>query len=125
MGKILITVLMLSTSVGWGQKTILFSWTPGSNPGWTACSSGNWCLTGFTLYEITTGIPVAVAQIPQTSTTYTMSPIPSNGSHSYELVQTGTNGNGSAVQSLNNPGLVVNCRKAGLWRTCSIGKHWQ
>ena len=124
MRGLLLSGIMLGAIPTQAQKSILFTWIPGVNQGWTPCSSGHYCLTGFTLYEISTGTPVAVAQIPQTATTYTMSPLPSKGSHSYELVQTGTNGTGAAVQSLKNPGLVVNCRKAGLWRTCSIGKSW-
>lgn len=88
------------------------------------CSTGNYCLTGFTLYEITTGIPVVIVQIPQTTTTYKMTPLPSKGSHSYEVVQNGLNGAGTPIQSLSNPGLVINCVKAGLWRTCHVGKSW-
>src|ERR1700689_1566614 len=121
---LLLIALALTSSAALAQRSVQFTWAPGSNPGWTPCTSGTYCLTGFTLYEITTGTPVLMAHTLQTTTTYTLTPLPSKGSHSYELVQDGIDGAGAAVQSSGNPGLVINCKKAGLWRSCSIGKSW-
>ena len=107
------------------QRSINFSWAPGVNDGWAACTSGPACLTGFTLYEITTGTPVNIGTVPQSTTSMVLSPLPSVGSHSYELVQNGSV-NGSPVQSSGNPGLVINCRKnaENTGRICVEGKHW-
>jgi hypothetical protein len=122
--RFVIIALLAVSQVSLAQKSITFSWQPGISQGWQPCTSGNYCLTGFTLSEITTGIPVTIANIPQTTLTYNMSPLPSRGSHSYQLAQNGIDGTGTAVQSQGNPGVVINCTKFWWGRTCSVGKHW-
>lgn len=106
------------------QKAVHVSMAPGINPGWANCTSGTNCLTGFILFETTSGTPVQIASIPQTATTYTMG-YPSAGSHTYELVQGGLNGAGEVVQSEGNPGWVLNCTKVTGGRKCVLKKQWQ
>jgi hypothetical protein len=102
----------------------VFTWSQPASSGWQACSSGPYCLTGYVLYEISTGTPVAVATAPEGSLSLTITPQPSIGSHSYELAQTGLDQNGVPVQSTRNTGVVINCRKNGTGRLCVMGKHW-
>ena len=80
------------------QKSIAFTWTPGNNPGWVSCSTGTYCLTGYTFYEMTSGIPVAVAAVPETNTSLSLSILPSIGIHVYHLVQNGLDGTGSSAR---------------------------
>lgn len=118
-----VALLLLVAAPAFAQKGVKFSWTPGANPGWTVCASGNYCLTGYTLYETTSGALVAIASIPQADSSYVLSPLPSAGTHTYELAQDGISG-GAPVQSTGNPGAVVNCKKHVTWRSCSVGKVW-
>jgi hypothetical protein len=121
--KLLLGIILIAPAC-LAQKSLHFSWTPGSNPGWTECTSGPYCLTGYTLYETTNGTPVVVASIAQTDASVSISPLPSKGSHTYELVQNGTNEASVPVQSTGNPGIVINCWKSGSGRTCKSGKSW-
>lgn len=108
------------------QKTLQLTFTPAVNPGWVACAAGTYCLTGYTLYEMTSGAPVAVAAVPETNTSLSLLPLPSIGVHVYHLVQDGLDGTGSAVQSTGSPNIVVNCwenqEKNG--RGCAVGVSW-
>jgi hypothetical protein len=121
--RALLAVLLLSGSA-WAQKTVTLTWTPGSNPGWN-CVNNVYCLTGFTLYEQTSGAPVAVANAPQTSTSLSFTPPPAVGPHVYDLVQNGINGSGKPVQSADNPSIVITCWKNSYGRMCSVGKAWK
>jgi hypothetical protein len=120
--SILIGLLLGRTALA--QRSMAFSWSPGQNPGWTACLFGPHCLTGYTFYETTSGTPFTIATITQDKTSYTMMPIPSVGTHIYSVVQNGTDGNSKPTQSTTNPGIVINCWRVGLWRTCKPGKSW-
>jgi hypothetical protein len=121
--KLLLGILLFSP-VSLAQKAIQFTWDPGANPGWTSCTSGTHCLTGYTFYETTTGTPVVLASVPQNTTSYTLSTLPSKGFHTYTVAQNGLNGSGATVQSKGNPGIVINCWKTLWGRTCKPGKSW-
>jgi hypothetical protein len=121
--KWLVLVLVLS-GPAFAQKKLEFKWTPTPSPGWTVCSTGTYCLTGFTVYETTTGTPVPVVSAPQTSTTAILSTLPPSGYHSYEVAQNGLNSVGAPVKSLSNPGVVVNCTRNGPSRMCRTTKSW-
>jgi hypothetical protein len=121
---LLLSMLLLSASAS-AQKVVTLSWTPGSNPGWTeTCTTNSYCLTGYTLYEMTSGAPVAVASIGQNSTTVSITPPPPVGVHVYTVVQNGLNSAGAAVQSTCNPSIVLNCLKNSYGRTCRVGQSW-
>ena len=120
--SILIGLLLGRTALA--QRSIAFSWNQGTNPGWTACPAGRYCLTGYTFYETTSGIPVALATVSQSSPFFTMIPLPSRGLHIYSVAQNGINGSGAPTQSTGNPGVVVSCWKVGTGRNCKIGKIW-
>lgn len=104
-------------------KAIQVPIVPAESPGWNDCASGSYCLTGFTLYETTSGSPTPVAVLPQVATTYVMG-YPSAGSHTYEVVQDATNGVGSPIQSTGNHGFVLNCVKVSGGRKCVLKKQW-
>jgi hypothetical protein len=120
LARLVLGGILLSATACEAQKTVHMTWTQVVSPGWTACASGNYCLTGYTLYEGTS----ALASIPQSSTSYSF-PIPSVGSHVFTLIQNGIDGSGATVQSSGNPGFVVNCWKTIWGRNCKVGKQWQ
>lgn len=115
-------MVLLMSGYASAQKQIHLQWTEGNSPGWKSCTAGAYCLTGYTLYELT-AVPTQIALIPQASTTYSF-PIPPIGYHSYSLVQDGIYPAGSPVQSSGNHGFMVYCQKVSGWRTCSVKKRW-
>jgi hypothetical protein len=116
-------LLALALAVTPGERYIQFNWTQGVNPGWTSCTTGKFCLTGYTLYETTSGTPVALVTVNQHHTSYNIG-IPAPGQHTYQLVQNGLNGSGQAVQSSNNPTAVVSCtHPKGSGRQCTVLKQ--
>lgn len=121
----LIAILVaLLTPAAQAQKSIHVAWTAGLSPGWADCSTGDGCLTGYTVYETTSGVPVQIASLPQATPSYDL-PSPSVGVHTYAVAQNGINGKGVAVQSTANPGWVVSCWKTSYGRACKVGKVWQ
>jgi hypothetical protein len=106
------------------QHGVTFTWAAGMTPGWTSCTTGSYCLNGFAFYETTSGSPVQLAAVPQTTTSFFLTPLPSKGTHIYTVVQNGLGPSGAPVQSTGNPGIVVNCKKNGSGRRCVPGKSW-
>src|ERR1700722_15399059 len=103
--------LLSACPLSFGQHGVNFSWQPGPSPGWAVCPSTSNCLSGFTFYEITTGTPVSLAVVPQTTTNFDITPPPTIGSHTYQVVQDAIDSTGAPVQSVNNPGVVIWCYK--------------
>lgn len=123
-----IIAFLLVCPFSFGQASVGFTWNQGASPGWATCPSSSQCLSGYTFYEITTGTPVPLASIPQTGTSFSISPPPSIGSHTYQVAQDGIDSTGKPVQSLNNPGVVIWCSKVfyatGTGRKCVQKKAW-
>lgn len=122
-----ILACFLVSAAAMAQSSVAFKWFPRSTPGYTSCTSGSYCLTGFTLVDSwTLGSTSVVGTYPQSSTGTTVSPMPAVGTHVFTLAQNYTDGQGSAHQTTANPGIVVNCKKnaAKTGRTCSYGKSW-
>lgn len=120
-------VLCLLASSAMAQKPVGFTWAARPSPGYTACTSGPNCLTGFTLTDYwTLGDTTVVGHYPQSSTGTTISPTPGIGTHVYTLAQDYTDAQGVPHETTGNPGIVVTCRK-NFFRTgrvCSYGKTW-
>jgi hypothetical protein len=117
-------LIALCTPRALAQKQLQFKLTQVVAPGWSDCTTGDGCLTGYTIYETTSGVAVQVASVPQTATVYDL-PIPSVGVHTYAVTQNGINGLGLPVQSTGNPGVVVSCWKVTGGRQCKVGKVWE
>ena len=115
-------LLVLLSPVALAQKAIQFQWSAGPSPGWTTCTSGSYCLTGYSLYETTSGSPVLMAVVPQTATSY-VAPLPSVGYHLYQVTQNGLVA-GNTVHSAGNHTVSVNCTRVSGWRKCVPGKSW-
>jgi hypothetical protein len=81
--------------------SITFTWTGDGNPTWPACSTTvtTSCLTDFTLSDITNAPVVISSTIPESVLTYTLSPLPAVGSHTYSLFISGKDQSGNAVSS--------------------------
>lgn len=105
--------------------SVAFTWSSNAT-GYTNCTTGTYCLVGFTLYDVTSGTPEVVGIFPESSTGYTMPYLPSVGTHIYELAQNSLDGQGNPQQTTGNPGIVVNCWKTSkTTRVCKFGKVWK
>lgn len=125
MKRLAVLLLCLSAQAGMAQKHVQFTWKAGANPGWNDCTTGAWCLAGYSFYEMTSGNSVLLGSAPQASPTYSIVPMPSVGTHVYRVTQTGTDENGAPVESTCNQAIVLNCVKNNSGgRNCSIGKAW-
>lgn len=84
---------------------VTFTWSSGNSAtnGWPNCSSTitTTCVSGYTLADVTNSAsPVVIsANIGATATTYALTPLPAQGSHTYALV---TNGVGATTGSTDN-----------------------
>jgi hypothetical protein len=98
-------LLLLTFYPGFAQTSLVFNWHP--NPSnfanWPPCSKARkkMCQTGYSLSDITVAsAPVLIdAAIAQESTTYTVTPLPSAGPHTFSLVVNARNSSGKPVQS--------------------------
>jgi hypothetical protein len=98
-------LLLLTVFPACAQTSLVFTW--GSNPSnagnWPPCSKSvkKMCRTGYTLTDVTaTSAPVVVTStIAQDSTTYTITPLPSAGLHTYNLVVNAKNSMRKAIHS--------------------------
>src|SRR6201996_8357020 len=99
--------LMLATlAIGipaFGQSKIVFTWTSGNvgSIALPACSSTvtTSCVTGYTLTMDSTTTVAGPSSIGPTLTTFTQTPLPAVGSHSYSLVMNGFDAVGNAIVS--------------------------
>jgi hypothetical protein len=93
--------LFLFAVPAFAQSSVVFTWGNG-NPSIADCSATvtSSCLVGYTLTD-TTFSPGSVisSAILATALTYTESPLPSVGSHTYSLVATGKDQSGNPVSS--------------------------
>ena len=84
---------------------LIFSWVP--NPanatnGWNASCSATVktsCVSGYWLLETTNPANPFIAGIPAYAKTYTLTPLPSPGVHTYALQANGINAQGAMVHS--------------------------
>jgi hypothetical protein len=106
MKRILQLGILFATMMAFGaavaQTSIVFTWTNG-NTGSTAlpvcpATSPKACASGFTLSMDGTQI-AGPSSIGPTVTTYTQTPLPAVGSHSYSIVMNGFDATGAAIQS--------------------------
>lgn len=101
--KITICLMILMAMAAFGQSTVQFTWTGTGNPNVPACSSTvkTACLSGYTLTDVTTAAsPVVISStIAETALTYSESPLPSVGSHTWNLVVNGFDQSGNAISS--------------------------
>lgn len=83
--------------------SVNFTWNGNGNPNLPACSASvtSACLTTFTLSDITNAsAPVVVSSaIASTATTYSLTPLPAVGSHTYSLIISGKDQSGGAISS--------------------------
>jgi hypothetical protein len=103
--KTVLLLVSLAAVPVWAQSSIVFTWGP--NPSnastWPACSKSvtTMCQTGYTLSDVTTAsAPVVISStIAESAVTYTLTPLPSVGSHVYNLVIRARGIRGDAVKS--------------------------
>jgi hypothetical protein len=85
------------------RAQVVFTWSGTGNPSLSACSDTvkTSCISGFTLTDITTSsAPVVISSaIAESATTYTLSPLPAVGSHTWSLVVNGFDQSGNAIAS--------------------------
>lgn len=76
------------------------AWTGTGNPGVPNCTTTQTtaCLTTYTLTDTTTGTVVA-SNISANALSYTLSTLPTAGTHVYQLTINGVDGNGKTVAS--------------------------
>ncbi len=74
---------------------VVLSWTDSTTPVCTSAAP-NSCLTG---YGVSEGATVLSSNIAASATSYTITPLPSPGSHTYTLVAVGRDQNGATVVS--------------------------
>ena len=104
MKKTLLFVL-LSVASAFGQANqsgVIFTWTGTGNPALPSCSSTVTasCLTGYTLTDTTGSTPVVISStIPANALTYTETPLPSVGAHTWSLVVNGKDQSGNSISS--------------------------
>jgi hypothetical protein len=98
-------LLLLTVFPACAQTSLVFTWGPNpSNAGyWPPCSKSvkKMCRTGYTLTDVTaTSAPVVITStIAQDSTTYTITPLPSAGLRTYNLVVNAKNSVRKVVHS--------------------------
>lgn len=84
------------------QSKVVLTWTSGNtgSNALPACpaTSPTSCVTGYTLSMDGTQV-AGPSSIGPTATTYTQTPLPAPGSHSYSLVMNGFDALGAAIQS--------------------------
>jgi hypothetical protein len=104
-------LLLLTVFPACAQTSLVFTWGPNpSNAGnWPPCSKSvkRMCRTGYTLIDVTaTSAPVVITStIAQDSTTYTITPLPSAGLRTYNLVVNAKNSVRKVVHS--DPAIVT------------------
>lgn len=92
------------------QSSLVFNWSrnPSSDAAWAPCSKlvKTMCRTGYTLRDVTTVLaPVVVkSTITESALTYTLTPLPSPGTHVYDLV---TNARGRKGDAVHSPPAIV------------------
>lgn len=99
-----ILILALSPFASFAQTgSVNFTWSGNGNPNLPACSGTvtNTCLTTFTIADITTAsTPVVISSaIASTATSYTLTPLPTVGSHTYSLIISGKDQSGNSISS--------------------------
>jgi hypothetical protein len=97
----LLFLLLLSSPV-FAQSGEVFTWVNG-NPTLPDCSATvtSSCLTGYILTDATVSPGTVInSTIPATALTYTETPLPGVGSHTYSLVATGKDQSGNSASSV-------------------------
>ena len=96
-------ILLLLPLGAHAQSAVQFNWTGDGNTGMPACpaTTPKSCVSGYTLTDITVATaPVVLSSaIAETALTYTESPLPSVGSHTWSLVVNGYDQSGNAISS--------------------------
>lgn len=102
--KHLIKLLFLFAIPAMAQTAIVFTWTNGNtgSSAYPACTSTvtKSCVTGFTLMMDGSTTVAGPSSIGPTLTTYTQTPLPAVGTHSYVLTMNGFDGVGNAIVSV-------------------------
>lgn len=103
MKSFILSLLFLASSAFAQTTGIIFNWTGNGNAGVPTCSSTvtSSCLTTFTLTDTTTTTsPVVLSSaILPSALTYTLSPLPPTGTHTYSLMINGLDSSGLPVSS--------------------------
>jgi hypothetical protein len=98
-------ILLLTVFPACAQTSLVFTWQP--NPSnadrWPPCSKSvkKMCRTGYTLTDVAaTSAPIVItSSIARDTSTYRLVPLPSPGSHTYNMVVNARDGAGKAVHS--------------------------
>jgi hypothetical protein len=101
----LFCMLLLTVFPACAQTSLVFTWAP--NPSnadrWPPCSKSvkKMCRTGYTLIDVTAGsAPIVItSSIARDTSTYRLIPLPSPGSHTYNMVVNAKDGAGKAIHS--------------------------
>lgn len=101
MMKLVLALLLFSSSAFAQSPGIVFTWSSNGNPGVPACSTTvtTSCLTTFTITDTTSAPVVISSTIPSTVLTYTLTPEPAPGAHTYSLALSGKDQTGKAISS--------------------------
>ena len=104
MKKLAIFAMMLSSSAAFAQAgSVIFTWSGDGNTSLPGCSATvtTACLTTFTLSDTTVAAtPVVISStIPYNVLTYTLTPLPAVGAHTYSLMISGKDQSGNAISS--------------------------
>lgn len=101
----LFLMLLFTVFPAYAQTSIVFTW--GTNPSdgdrWLPCSKSvkKMCRAGYTLTDVTaTSAPIVItSSIPKDSYTYSLTPLPSPGLHTYNIVVNAKGAVGKALYS--------------------------
>jgi hypothetical protein len=91
-GILLLFSWCLAVGAASAQTKVVFAWTPPGTSGWATCNLtatppvNSGCVKDYALVDVTTSSkPVTVGNPVVTATSFTLTPLPTPGSHIYNL----------------------------------------